>query len=86
VNPTAYTSTPATDEQIQDLIALLLDRAVTVAYALTQLQTLADTCRPNPTARAEVDQAITEMTAIRATLIGNADHLSRLLQDPPSGE
>jgi hypothetical protein len=78
--------TAATDDQIQDLITLLLDRAVAVSHALTKLHALAEVCpEGDPTAHAEVTEAIAEMTGIRSTLIANADHLTRLLQSPPPG-
>ena len=76
--------TLANDEQIQDLITLLLDRAVAVSHALPQLQALTEVCpEGDRTAHAEVAEAITEMTGIRATLVANADYLTRLLQSPP---
>jgi hypothetical protein len=75
--------TTATDEQIQDLITLLLDRAVGVSHALTTLHTLAEACpEGDPAAQAEVAESITAMNGIRSALIANADHLTRLLQTP----
>jgi hypothetical protein len=86
VNPVPGSSTVATDDQIHDLVNLLLDQAVVVSYAVSQLHTLASThADGEPAAHADVGQAITAMTAVRAQLVGSADHLTQLLERPYRG-
>ena len=68
---------PAAEQARQTLATLLLAQAVHASHAIEQLQHLAAN---NPdsdlTAQADVADAITTMTTVRATLIHNADQLT----------
>jgi predicted component of type VI protein secretion system len=82
VHPAHHTTTP-TQARTQDLINLLLDRAVLVSHALTRLHSLAAMAPPGLSrAHSDVEQAIATMTGVRANLIRNADHLTGLLEGP----
>ncbi|GIF42854.1 hypothetical protein [Actinoplanes xinjiangensis] len=76
--------TATNDDSIRDLVNLLLDRAVMVTHALHRLHAFTE-IHPDgdPGAHADVEQAIAAMTGVRARLIHNANHLTRLLGTPP---
>nr|WP_221383385.1 hypothetical protein [Actinoplanes polyasparticus] len=70
----------ATDDHIQQLITLLLDRAIVASHTLALLHTLADTDpHGGSSARADIAQAITAMQGAGVTLVRNADQLAQLL-------
>lgn len=85
MNPASDT-TAATHDRIQHLVTQLLHQAVVVSHAVTRLHTLAQTY-PNgePTAHAQVNEAITAMSGVRMALIHNADHLTGLLHLEQTG-
>ncbi|MGK5680136.1 hypothetical protein [Actinoplanes sp. URMC 104] len=68
-----------TDDHIQKLITVLLDRAIVASYTQALLRTLADTHPDDDSsAHADIAQAITTMQHVCATLIRDADRLGQL--------
>ena len=74
---------PADTQQArQHLATLLLAKAVQITYAVDQMEKLATSNSSDPSAAAQLTDAITIMATVRTTLIHHADQLN----EPPLQE